>query len=303
MKRFTGILAAAAIALAPMSASALEALTDNAMNDVTAQAGVSIALDDIVIYQTSIADTTYTDTDGMTTGNGTEGNVLSAGIKIGYDKAMQKLTIIDGITTSGIYSISNMQDTFGARIGEVGFVDGTSSRWVQETAFANVDADDVTVNENGTYTYSSEDYAAEDVIVNSDGSYTFASKQVESAMEWGSYMDPTTGNVSNAVAAYATGASPLTIDVGTCESLTAGFTNNLNTTTTGVEYANMDIAGVIIGLPTIEITSYHSIDTKTVSLVTDDAVAVNAGKAFIQITKSGASKMAILGGRLEIAPH
>lgn len=251
MKRFTGILAAAAIALAPMSASALEALTDNAMNDVTAQAGVSIALDDIVIYQTGIADTTYTDTDGMTTGLGTVGNVTSAGVKISYDAAIQKLTIIDGITEAGDYSIANMQAAFGTSIGLVGFVNGDDESVVAGT-------------------------------------------------NWSQYMDPTTGNVANAVAAYVTGSSPLTIDVGTCESLTAGFENNHGT---GSTYDGLDIAGVIIGLPTIEISSYHTTDTKTVSLVAVDTEAANYDKSFIQITKSGSSKMAILGGRIEIAPH
>ena len=269
MKRFTGILAAAAIAIAPMSASALEALTDNAMNDVTAQAGVSIALDDIVIYQTGIADTTYTDTDGMssfTAGNlattppnspfTTEGNVASAGIMIDYADAMQKLTIIDGILSdtdkSGKYSATTLAGIF-------------------------------TPAATGTTT------AAPQV-----GFY--AAGEVAAAVDW------TNGN--NADDDYRTGASPLTIDIGTCQSLTAGFAYNQGGTS-----SLGDIAGVIIGLPTIEIQSFHTTDTKTIKLV--DAVAAdgttvaagNSDRAFIQITKSGTSTMAILGGRLEIAPH
>ena len=255
MKRFTGILAAATIALAPMSASALEALTDNAMNDVRAQAGVSIALDDIVIYQTGIADTTYTDLDGMTSGvTGTVGNVSTAGVKISYDGAIQKLTIIDGITSvddkGGAYSAATLATTFGATAPAVGFYSTTDIQTALAAAAAGTGLPVV---------------------------------------------DPTNGNNINDD--YRTGASPLTIDVGTCESLTAGFTYNYGGTAPG------DIAGVIIGLPTIEIQSFHTADTKTISLVSTDTSAVNADKEFIQITKSGSSTMAILGGRLEIAPH
>ncbi|MCP4118398.1 MAG: hypothetical protein GY737_23985 [Desulfobacteraceae bacterium] len=254
MKRFTGILAAAAIAIAPMSASALEALTDNAMNSVTAQAGVSIGLDDIVIYQTGIADTTYTDTDGTSyidilaanpqDAHQTYGNVARAGIMIDYDDALQKLTIIDGITDAddkgGKYSAAELALTF-TDAPAVGFI------------------------------------ATGDVV---------------------GTVDPTTGNnfaeiTDAAVDNYTTGARPLTIDVGTCQALTKGYNWN-----GGVG----DIAGVIIGLPTIEIQSYHTTDTKTVKLV--GAVgAANNDRAFIEITKSGHSTMAILGGRLEIAPH
>lgn len=264
MKRFTGILAAATIAFAPMSASALEALTDNAMNDVRAQAGVSIGLDDIVIYQTGIADTTYTDTDGTSyvniviaagggDGHSTYGDVGSAGIMIDYADAIQKLTIIDGITSDtdkgGKYSASTLAATFGptaAVVPAVGFIA----------------ADATTGTIAGT-------------------------------------VDPTTGNnfgeiMGAATDNYTTGARPLTIDVGTCQALSTGFQYNGGTG---------DIAGVIIGLPTIEIQSFHTEDTKTVKLVADDTEAANAGAAFIEITKSGNSRMAILGGRLEIAPH
>ena len=71
MKKFTGFIAAAAIAIAPMSASALTALSDNAMNDVTGQSGVSIAIDDVVL-ETWVGATTYTDLDGT---NGDAGSI------------------------------------------------------------------------------------------------------------------------------------------------------------------------------------------------------------------------------------
>jgi hypothetical protein len=76
MKKFTGFIAAAAIAIAPMSASALTALTDNAMNDVTGQAGVSIAIDDVVM-ETWVGETKYTDVGGAFTGDGDASLVIA----------------------------------------------------------------------------------------------------------------------------------------------------------------------------------------------------------------------------------
>ena len=61
MKRLTGIIAAATIALAPLSASALEVMNEKAMSDITAQAGVSIAIDDVILFQ-HVDETRYTDT-------------------------------------------------------------------------------------------------------------------------------------------------------------------------------------------------------------------------------------------------
>jgi hypothetical protein len=55
-------LLAAAMILVPFSAFGLEAMNDQAMNDVTGQAGVSIAVDNVQLYQ-SIGKLSYTDTD------------------------------------------------------------------------------------------------------------------------------------------------------------------------------------------------------------------------------------------------
>ncbi len=227
MKRFTGILAAAAIAIAPMSASALEALTDNAMNDVTAQAGVSIAIDDVVIYQTSIADTTYTDTDS------------GLGIKIDYADTSNKLSVFNAIEG---------QD--GATVGEALY----GVEYFNGLGLTGYDADTVGIVGGGAET------------------------------------------------GYQTKAAALSIDVGTCETMTAGKFFN------GDLPAGATVGGVVIGLPTLEITTYRSNDSKTISMVFDadsqvTNTAANTGLNFVKITKDGYSKMAILGGTIEIAPH
>ena len=56
-----------AVALAPFSAFGLEMMTDSNLKDVTAQGGVQIALDDIVIEQT-VGSTAYVDDDGAAYG-------------------------------------------------------------------------------------------------------------------------------------------------------------------------------------------------------------------------------------------
>lgn len=100
----------------------------------------------------------------------------------------------------------------------------------------------------------------------------------------------------------------LTIDAGTCRLLTAGLTANHDagalTANAGTALApfgllpTTKIAGVVIGLPTVEIVT--SADTYDISV--SQAGTLNSGKKFINISK-GASSLAILGGVVEIAPH
>jgi len=63
-------------------------------------------------------------------------------------------------------------------------------------------------------------------------------------------------------------------------------------------WADMDVVGVVIGLPTLEITT----TTDTYSVGVAMAGAINDGDNFITISK-GASKMAIVSGVVEIAAH
>ena len=221
MKRFTGFILAALLVLAPLSASALEALTDSNMNDITGQAGVSIAIDNVVIYQNSVADVTYTDTDG------TDG--LSTGLMIDYaDNNSHKLITVDAITDDTNYGVAFFNTTFGSTLG-------------------------------------------------------FSSNTAGMAQ-------------APAAGTFQTQAKALSIDIGTCPVLTAGNNWNYGSTT-------MVTAGVVIGLPTVEIAVYNANDTKEIKIVGRTGTAINDDRAYIQITKSGYSKYAILGGTLEIAPH
>ena len=86
--------------------------------------------------------------------------------------------------------------------------------------------------------------------------------------------------------------SPLTIDVGICRSLTAGYLNNNPSATDTYN-------GVTIGLPTLEINA--NAETQDIGIESKDVHAVNNG-TIIRL-ESGASTMAVLGGRIEIAAH
>lgn len=73
MKKLTYFILSALIVLAPLSASAIEAMNADSMKAATGQAGVSIAIDQVILYQNT-GDITYVDNDG------TDGN--AAGIEL-----------------------------------------------------------------------------------------------------------------------------------------------------------------------------------------------------------------------------
>ncbi|MGE4518098.1 MAG: DUF6160 family protein [Desulfobacteraceae bacterium] len=257
MKRFIVSLAAAAILSMPMAASALEKMDNSQLRSATGQAGVSIAIDDIVIYQKSLADTTYWDIDGIGDGGS------AGGIMIDHADDMQKLITIDAILDGTEYGVTALQTIFG-NTDAIGILDDAAAVGVALAA---------------------------------------------------GELDPTNGNM----AGMTTGISPLTIDVGTCQALTAGWV--YNTANRGADLGGaeaLNVGGVVIGLPTVEITTYTTSNFKSIKLVSgsdngDGTVTTltpatgasyfNTDHEFITIEKSGDSTMAILGGRLEIAPH
>lgn len=260
MKKFLAGIAAAAIITIPMTSFALESMSKGALKKATGQAGVSIALDNIVIVQRTMPTTTFWDVDGTSSISGTIGNIAGAGVQISYEDATaQKMIVLDGILDNTKYGVAANEAAFHVSAS---------------AAMTGISA----------------------VGINAAGQVT----------------DPSNGDIAAPAGMYLTGISPLSIDIGTCQSLTAGLQYNLGTPGAGLE-----VAGVVIGLPTLEITTYHTNDVKVISVVVDDTsldVAANSGNnsnaatanisnELIRIEKAGVSQMAILGGRLEIAPH
>ncbi len=82
---------------------------------------------------------------------------------------------------------------------------------------------------------------------------------------------------------------------GVCDNI--ALANGLYEFSTAA-WADLDVVGVVIGLPTLEITT--TADTYDVGVAM--AGAVNDGANFINISK-GASRMAIVSGVVEIAAH
>jgi hypothetical protein len=237
-------------------------MSDSSMKDVTGQAGVSIGIDDIVIYQ-SIGETRYTDTDGWGTASEGAGGPGTAGSVVISDKEVLKQ--FNAILDDSKYGF-NSTLTNGRTFGSYG----------------------AGIVSNAT------------VIADVDGDLTTTADQTLAQV-----VNPFDGTTASQVAGVSntTGISPLTIDIGECTALTTGFSwNNAGTALSGTT-----IAGVIIGLPTIEIVT--SGDTYTVGVemtgsVNGDASISPTGHVaeFIQISKSDAT-MAVLGGRVEIAAH
>jgi hypothetical protein len=311
MKRFASIVLGALLVSAPMNASALEALTDNGMNDVTGQAGVSIALDDIVIYQSSIADSIYWDTDGMTHKGENVGAIGAAGIKITYgDGEMEKLTTLDGITDASVYGTDELDAKFGHLTGwDAGTIGVIESANIA-AALATGNMDPTNGNIAGFITGASPltiDVGTCEAL-STGWNHNGGPAAVRGGILQGAYDQAYAASIAGALDPDA----PTPGEVTAAE--TAGTDAQANVIAAGLDYAPSDVVGVVIGLPTIEIKTYHNKDYKTVSIVTADGAlggskdydalqTVTGHNDFITIEKSGVSTMAILGGRLEIAPH
>ena len=275
MKKLTGFIAAVGIALAPMSASALEALTDNAMNDVTAQAGVHIAIDDVILFQT-IDYTKYTDTDGMDenkytwhkAGDTNTDNLTSDAASLVISKK-ETLKVINAIWTAA--EVGTGYGIPGATLGSTG------------TAFTGSTVTDLQLAADGwvgTKTFGGSTtlgipagYRNKDI--DGDGKLDIFSP------------------------------SALMIDIGNCKVLSAAAAAK-SAVVDGVN-ADSTVTGVCITLPTVEIKT--SADSYFVGIEEGGAdgnttrlTTINSGKNFIKIEK-GNSLMAILGGNIEIAPH
>jgi hypothetical protein len=232
-----------ALTLAPFSAFALEMMSDDNMKGVTAQAGVAIAVDDIVLVQ-NVGKTKYFDLDGTSRSDTAEG------IGAIFISERRKVTEINAIYASAASSLE------------------PSMRPIK---------------------YSYPEFVA---------------------------------------------PGPLTIDVGKCAILSYGLRNlkaAINVITSGnaaaytamaggnadrvfhMDFAeaqattNTNVVGVQISLPTVEIYTATDVYSIGAEIVDSQGVSTTAtgyfnnGREFISIRKE-ASALAILGGRIEIAP-
>lgn len=301
MKKFFAGIAAAAIITVPMTSFALESMSKGALKKATGQAGVSIALDDIVIYQKSNPTTIYWDADGVTTYQisnpagdtvtSSVGGIGKTGVEISYAADSEKVIVLDGILDNSDYGVAKLSQITGRL--DIGIA--ASGQLIQTRA---------------------ADGSATGIVQGYDPS----NGQISSENDADVLLAAPAAAGSAAVvgkAGYLNSISPLTIDVGTCESLTRGLAWNIGegAAATANNWSSMTkrVTGVVIGLPTIEIQTYHKNNTQSIKIanttaptgvtIANNGTASESRRELIQIEKSGHSTMAILGGRLEIAPH
>jgi len=228
-------------------------MSADTMKDATGQAGVSIALDDITLFQT-VGEKMYIDTDGATLVD----DDIAAIVISGKETLTTIRAIVDSTNRGGF-----LQDAFASESG-VGYkliLDGTKGNR----------AKDVVDNDTGLAALAGPDAPG-------DGKNDY---------------EDASGNSFKSFIKIAA----LSIDV----SSKCPVSSALATEAGGAGAVN--VAGVIIGLPTIEIVKTG--DTQTIGITACDAAGTktaNTQKDFIEITKEN-SVLAILGGTLEIAPH
>ena len=228
-KLVISLVLGASLAIVP-SAFALKAMTADSMKDTTGQAGVSIAVDDVVIFN-SAGTTTYIDSNGYGNPDPTAPSGMGAGFVIKGEESFTTLRGITDLTDRGGY----LKFAYGQKMLDAGI--------------KNI--------------------------------YPGGGMDLLAAVKGYSVGVMTAGFI----------ARPLSIDVsGALATLSAGRSFN-----TGSAVAE---AGVVIGLPTLEISKVAS--TKTYAIAATGSV--NDGAEYITVTKS-ASVTAILGGKVEIAPH
>lgn len=220
MKKVAILLALAM--LLPINAFALQTLNEDDMGGITGQAGVSIAIDDVIIYQ-NIESLSYTDVGGT---DGTDGTVSISNLYM--------LVNINAITSL---------DSAGLPVSPNRGVQGT---WADTAGNALFNFNNTDVTGDGV----------NDVFI----------------------------------------AKALTIDVGTLGVLSAGASNNA-TIQAGSPVA-LNVAGVQIGLPTVEVNQ----TALTFDVTVTSTGAYNDGASYGRIT-IGNMTMGVLDGVVEIAPH
>lgn len=102
------LVVGAALALTPLSSFALTAMSADTMKDATGQAGVSIVVDDVTLYQT-VGETMYIDTDGI---NAVGGNEDAAAITIsGKETFVTIRALLDHTNRGGFLSTAFASET------------------------------------------------------------------------------------------------------------------------------------------------------------------------------------------------
>jgi len=281
-KSVLSLIVGAAITIAPMTASALSPMSTDSLKDATGQAGVSIALDNIVLYQ-SVGATTYTDTDGYydmdaASGKGGVAEGAGASVVIGNKEKMTTIyAILDNTDRGGKLarsygSASTLAN--GDAIGDIGIDQG-------DIRPLNIDVASRTQVLSAGMMFNASGVA----VAGQDAAVTASRTEIDAA-----FLNAFNNDSSKPAGQTLPEWSAIEANQATAM---AAVTN-----TAAVAYDATQVAGVVIGLPTVEICT--TADSYDVGIAASGAH--NDGAKFIHISK-GQSVMAILGGTVEIAAH
>jgi hypothetical protein len=299
------------------SALALTAMTDSNMKEATGQAGVSIALDDVTLYQ-SIGKTIYRDLDGKA-GNTAD----AAGVFISGAETLTTIrAIFAGEGTRGGFLAKNY-DTI-ASDNSLTFTSKALTIDVANTCTLMTDGKnynlDTYIANNGGTTGGGYDALGAELEEKGVKKLFSAAKAGDLTAQgalgaaapaatdtWETWSAETYVTDINGIAPGEAGYIP-TYGANANYLTAAGVANALMTDHTSfAAYAEaldtkLAVAGVVIGLPTIEIRKSGSLKTIGVTSASTATETYNSDEAFIAIKKSD-STLAILDGVIEICPH
>ncbi len=244
MKKLALILA---LMLIPCSAFGLQMLDNNAMDQISGQAGVSIALDDVQVF-IDIEKLAWVDCDGFGMGGGAQvnGTCTGSGAMVSLNNFQIDVLNINAIVATDALGTGSNPNLISTSCGLIDLF----------------------------YDYSS-------------------SAPLGGCITW------TTGHTQ--------GLDNLT---GTfyAQALTIDVTDELPTLTEGLNYNvpsmsdALKVAGVLIGLPTLEIYIQEIYLDITIDDLNNETLVANNGDSFGQILLDGVT-ITILSGWVEIAPH
>ena len=305
MKKLAISLVIGASLIITPSAFALKAMTNTNMKAATGQAGVSIALDDVTVWQ-SVGQTLYTDTDGLAE---TAADAASISIS-GKETLTTYRAIFDNTNRDGFLSRE-----YGSIIGRsAGLQDAAQAS--EYAVYVDGLADPTTAVTQAAWEAlangSSTNGAVAAALAKGDIEIAALSIDVAHKVEALSYgmaynhrADAMTASAGLATfadeaAALAGGMTQAQIDIANAYDNAVAAPGGVAgaATSFAVMQSAISVAGVVIGLPTLEIAKTG--DTQTIGIVS--AGSNNSDDAYIQITKSN-SVMAVLGGTIEICPH
>ncbi|MCF8026632.1 MAG: hypothetical protein K9K82_14240 [Desulfobacteraceae bacterium] len=190
-------------------------------------------------------------------------------------------------------SDSNMKDVTGQAGVSIIADDVVLENWVGTTSYTDVDGVDGSLSTGGASVTISDQHTVQDIqaIVGYASTDTLYSPGVNLTQSGNEGVDKMAGTDYSLEGEFA--AQAITIDVGIAPVATEALQNNADNT-------NIQLAGVVIGLPTMEMNT--SASTKDIGISSTQTGVQNDDATFIRIEESG-STMHVLGGTLEIVPH